>query len=146
MADPFVQELQIGTIKFEDTTIVDKYSYLPPRSAVTIKRERAITTGQNINGLNYYLIAEQLSHPVMTIESPDGYGIPGTLAKGLMDLWKLPNPVATPFTVIENYSTFDGTTETWNKCIMIEEPVFEPLAGQDLRLYYTYRLTILLIK
>jgi len=146
MSDPFIHELQIGTVKFEDVSGTEKYSFLPPRSAVKITTERAITTGQNINGVNYYLVAEQLSKPVMRIESPDGYAIPGSMAKLLMDIWKTPDPITNPFTVVENYSTFDGTTETWNKCIMIEEPVFEALSGQDLRLYYTYRLAILLIK
>lgn len=141
-----INRLEIDTVKFEDLTGMDPYSYLPPRGSVLVDRPRVVKDGSNINGQKYYIFGERMGVKVMTIKSPGGYGIPGSMASTLMQLWDKDDILGTPFEIIENYTTFDGSTKTWNKCIMLEEPIFLPLMGEDLRYFYSYEITIGLLE
>lgn len=141
-----INRLEIDTVKFEDLSGMDPYSYLPPRGSVLVDRPRVVKDGSNINGQKYYVYGERMGVKIMTIKSPAGYGIPGSMASTLVQLWDKDDILAAPFEIIENYSTFDGTTKTWNKCIILEEPVFLPLSGEELRYFYSYDLTIALLE
>ena len=138
-----INKLEIGTVKFEDITVpLTGYSYLPSRSGVKLDVPRQVTNGQNINGKGYYIYAQDMGIKILRIDPGQQYAIPGSMAQALMNLWDIPDPVAAPFVVVENYTTFDGTDKTWNKCIILEEPVFTPLEGVELRYFYNYKLVI----
>ena len=139
-------ELQIKDIKFEDLSLLIPYSYLPPRGSVSLERPREVTTGSNINGQRYYIFGQRAVVKVLNIKPPEQYAIPGSMAQLLMNLWNLENILAATFTVTENYTTFDGSTKVWNKCIMLKEPVFTQLDGEELRYFYSYDISIGLLE
>ena len=114
--------------------------YLPPRSAVTLDRSRGMETGFNGSGKRYYTLAAEPSGDLITIECPTGYGIDSTKAAAIMAIW---DAVATPITVVENYSTVSGKKKTWSSCSLVEYPQFRALDGAELQLFYSYRLVLL---
>jgi len=141
-----INRLEIDTVKFEDLTAIEPYSYLPTRGSVVLQYPRTVKSGTNINGQNYYVYGSKMATKIISIKSPPGYGIPGSMADALMQFWDIEDILGTPFEVIENYTSYDGSTRTWNKCIMLEEPIFLPLQGEELRYFYSYEMLIAIVE